>query len=81
MYWLFYLSHRSRLWFPGAQATGVDRQFPAGAHPHQERRAGRLADASVIACAERNGGKVLTLDFRHFRVVAREKRISLAIDE
>src|SRR5262245_55156568 len=31
-----------------------------------------LADAAVIACAERNGGKVLTLDLRHFGVVARE---------
>lgn len=35
-----------------------------------------FADASVIACAERNGGKVLTLDLRHFGVVARESRIS-----
>lgn len=35
-----------------------------------------FADASVISCAERNGGKVLTLDLRHFGVVAREGRIS-----
>lgn len=31
-----------------------------------------LADAAVIACAERNGGRVATLDVRHFGVVARE---------
>jgi predicted nucleic acid-binding protein len=30
------------------------------------------ADAFVAACAERNGGRVLTLDRRHFDVVARE---------
>jgi len=34
-----------------------------------------LVDAAVIACAERNGGRVLTLDLRHFGVVAREGRI------
>jgi predicted nucleic acid-binding protein len=34
-----------------------------------------VADATVIACAERNGGLVLTLDERHFRVVEREGRI------
>ena len=37
-----------------------------------------FADASVIACAERNGGRTLTLDYRHFGVVAGEGRISLA---
>jgi uncharacterized protein len=31
-----------------------------------------VADASVIACAERNGGRVATLDRRHFPIVARE---------
>lgn len=40
-----------------------------------------FADASVVACAERDGssseGKVLTLDRRHFDVVAREGRITL----
>ncbi len=36
-----------------------------------------FADASVIACAERNGGRTLTLDYRHFGVVAGEGRISL----
>ncbi len=30
------------------------------------------ADAAVIACAERHGGRVLTLDLRHFGVVARQ---------
>lgn len=33
------------------------------------------ADASVIACAERSGGRVLTLDLRDFGVVAREGTI------
>src|SRR5262249_15335267 len=36
-----------------------------------------LADAAVIACAERNGGKVIALDLRHFGVVAREGTISI----
>ena len=30
------------------------------------------ADAFVAVCAERNGGRVLTLDRRHFDVVGRE---------
>jgi predicted nucleic acid-binding protein len=34
-----------------------------------------IADAIVIACAERNGGDVLTYDLRHFGVVAREGAI------
>lgn len=34
------------------------------------------ADAAVIACAERHGGRVLTFDQRHFVVVAREGRIT-----
>lgn len=37
-----------------------------------------FADAAVIACAERHGGRVLTLDRRHFGVVAREGRSTLA---
>ncbi|MGH8311636.1 MAG: type II toxin-antitoxin system VapC family toxin, partial [Steroidobacteraceae bacterium] len=36
-----------------------------------------FANASVIACAERNGGRVLTLDTRDFGVVAREGRITV----
>ena len=36
-----------------------------------------FADACVIACAERNGGRVLTLDLRHFGVVAGEGSISV----
>jgi uncharacterized protein len=35
------------------------------------------ADAAVIACAERHGGRVLTLDQRDFGVVAAEGSISL----
>ena len=36
-----------------------------------------FADASVIACAERRGGRILTYDFRHFPVVAREGTIQI----
>lgn len=36
-----------------------------------------FADSCVIACAERNGGGVLTLDRRDFEVVAREGGITL----
>jgi uncharacterized protein len=36
-----------------------------------------FADAAVVACAERHGGRVLTLDRRHFGVVEGEGRISL----
>ena len=38
-----------------------------------------LADACVVACAERNAGRVLTLD-RDFGVVAREGTITLLPD-
>jgi predicted nucleic acid-binding protein len=36
-----------------------------------------LADAAVIACAERNGGLVATLDNRHFGAVAGEETIRI----
>jgi predicted nucleic acid-binding protein len=36
-----------------------------------------FADAAVIACAERYGGRVLTLDLRHFGVVARQGTITI----
>lgn len=36
-----------------------------------------FVDAAVIACAERNGGRVLTTDLRHFGVVAREGTITI----
>jgi predicted nucleic acid-binding protein len=36
-----------------------------------------LADASVIACAERTSGRILTFDRRDFGVVAREGRFQL----
>jgi len=36
-----------------------------------------FVDAAVIACAERNGGRVLTYDYRHFGVVAGEETITL----
>lgn len=40
-----------------------------------------FADASVIACAERSGGRVLTLDRRHFAVVAGDADILLVLDD
>lgn len=36
-----------------------------------------FADACAVACAERNRGRVLTLDLRHFGIVAREGRITI----
>lgn len=36
-----------------------------------------FADAAVIACAERHGGRVLTLDRRHFGTVAREGTLTI----
>lgn len=39
-----------------------------------------FADAAVIACAERSGGKVLSFDLRHFGVVAQEGAIVLLPD-
>ncbi len=36
-----------------------------------------LADAAVISCAERHGGRVLTLDRRHFGAVEREGAIQV----
>jgi uncharacterized protein len=36
-----------------------------------------FADASVVACAERNDGAVLTLDRRDFDIVGREQTIRL----
>ena len=36
-----------------------------------------FADAAVIACAERHGGRVLTFDLRHFGVVAREGKLTI----
>jgi predicted nucleic acid-binding protein len=36
-----------------------------------------FADAAVIACAERNGGAVMTFDRRDFEVVAAEGRLTL----
>lgn len=38
-----------------------------------------FVDAAVVACAERHGGNVLTLDVRHFGAVAREGTITLPL--
>jgi uncharacterized protein len=40
-----------------------------------------FADASVIACAERNGGRVLTFDDRDFAPVARGGTITLVPED
>ncbi len=49
-------------------------------HRYADLRLG-FADAAVIACAERNGGNVLTTDRRHFPFVARgEKTIRVLPD-
>jgi len=40
-----------------------------------------FSDAAVIACAERHGGRVLTLDRRHFPVVARGERTITILPE
>lgn len=45
-------------------------------HRYADLRLG-FTDAAVIACAERNGGKVLTFDRRDFDIVAREGRITV----
>ena len=39
-----------------------------------------VANAAVVACAERNGGLALTLDLREFGVVAREGTIQVRPD-
>jgi predicted nucleic acid-binding protein len=39
-----------------------------------------FADAAVIACAERSGGRVLTLDLRRFGPIARELPLRLLPD-
>jgi len=36
-----------------------------------------VTDAFVAVCAERNGGRVLTLDRRHFDVLARELALTV----
>jgi len=36
-----------------------------------------FSDAAVIACGERNGGLIATLDYRHFGVVAGEGTIRI----
>ena len=50
-----------------------ERDFPRIGYLTQRYADLRLgfADAAVIACAERHGGRVLTTDRRHFLVVTR----------
>jgi uncharacterized protein len=40
-----------------------------------------LADAAVVATAERRGGRILTLDRRHFSVVARGEKSIMILPE
>jgi predicted nucleic acid-binding protein len=40
-----------------------------------------FADASVVACAERNGGAMLTFDRRDFDVIARDVPITVVPEE
>jgi len=40
-----------------------------------------FADAAVVACAERNGGAVLTFDRRDFDVIARDLPITVVPEE
>jgi uncharacterized protein len=56
-----------------------ETDFPRISHLMQRYDDMRLgfADAAVIACAERNGRRVMTFDRRHFEVVAREGAITL----
>jgi hypothetical protein len=39
-----------------------------------------FADAAVVACAERNGGRVLTFDHRDFEVVAADVGLAIVPD-
>jgi predicted nucleic acid-binding protein len=55
--------------------TNVDR-ISELTRRYRDLRLG-YADAAVIACAERHGGRVATLDHRHFGVVAREGTIQI----
>jgi predicted nucleic acid-binding protein len=40
-----------------------------------------IADAAVVACAERNAGRILTTDFDHFTVVARGEKSILVLPD
>jgi predicted nucleic acid-binding protein len=73
--------------FAGDLATGAfaldcgDRDFRRVAElvrRYEDLQLG-FADASVIACAERCGGRVMTLDLRDFGPVARERTIELVL--
>jgi len=68
--------------------TLVEQQFVLDCGDHDFERIHALivryndlplgfSDAAVIACAERNGGLVATLDYRHFGVVAGEGTIRI----
>ena len=59
-------------WHPGDIAR--TREL---AHRYRSLSLG-FTDSSVIACAERLNAAVLTLDFRHFPVVAREGTFKIA---
>lgn len=57
--------HSSAAWARVAQLVKRYADLPLG-----------FADAAVVECAERHGGRVMTLD-GHFAIVAREGRIAV----
>jgi uncharacterized protein len=60
----------------GADDFGRIRQL---VHEYADLPLG-FADAAVVACAERSGGRVLTLDLRDFGVVGRAGSITILPD-
>lgn len=76
----YFLSPRSSTVFLGDLVAGIyeldcgerDLFRAAAISKRYESMALGLVDSAVIACAVRRGGRVLTLDRRHFDVVGRE---------
>ena len=56
-----------------------DADFPRIRHLVRRYESLQLdfADAAVIACAERNAGRILTFDMRDFSVITREGTITV----
>lgn len=81
----YFLAPRASTRFLGDLVAGIfeldcgDRDLfrAAAISKRYESMALGLVDAAVIACALRRGGRVLTLDRRHFDVVARELPIEI----
>jgi hypothetical protein len=69
---------------PSSSLLNVDNVDPSDACPQPGKKGARscaqplgLVDAAVIACAERNAYRTLTLDQRDFGVVARDLPLRL----